>query len=179
MSAQLTWRVLNETSGAGMAANRPAFSLELPRWSCNSREPMYNFQEFVFKMEIPVCNIKDVARLAGPSIATVSHVTSGSVHVSSKPTARVLAAFSQLQYCPNALAAELARGKSDRPRIRGFIDQQPLACMQRSPRMQVSKQETNAARQNELFVMGRVLASKAQGGVKQSEKLEDLRSMIG
>ncbi len=54
MSAQLTWRVLDETSGAGMAANCPAFSLKLRRWSCNLRQRGYNCPEFVFKMEIPV-----------------------------------------------------------------------------------------------------------------------------
>ena len=54
MSAQLTWRVLDETSGAGMAANRPAFSLKLPRWSYNLRQRAYNCRESPFKMEIPV-----------------------------------------------------------------------------------------------------------------------------
>jgi hypothetical protein len=53
VSAQLTWRVLDETSGAGMAANRPAFPLKLPHWSCNLRQRAYNCWEFVFKMEIP------------------------------------------------------------------------------------------------------------------------------
>jgi hypothetical protein len=56
VSAQLTWRVLDETSGAGMAANRPAFSLKLPRWSCNLRQRAYNCRELVFNMEIPVEN---------------------------------------------------------------------------------------------------------------------------
>ena len=37
-----------------MAANRPAFSLKLPRWSRNLRQRAYNCWEFVFKMEIPV-----------------------------------------------------------------------------------------------------------------------------
>lgn len=65
------------------------------------------------------CTIKDVARLAGVSTATVSRVTSGSNAVSDKTAARVLEAVSQLQYCPNVLAAELARGKDDIPRVRG------------------------------------------------------------
>jgi hypothetical protein len=35
VSAQLTWRALNEAGEARAAANRPAFPLKLPRWSCN------------------------------------------------------------------------------------------------------------------------------------------------
>jgi transcriptional regulator with XRE-family HTH domain len=125
------------------------------------------------------CNIKDVARLAGLSIATVSHVTNGSVNVPSKTTARVLAASSQLQYYPNALVTELAHGKSDRPRMRSFIDLQPLAWMQRSPRMQASKQEANAAPQSDYVYYGTSAREQSAGGVKQSERLEDLRIMIG
>jgi transcriptional regulator with XRE-family HTH domain len=64
------------------------------------------------------CTIKDVARLAGVSIATVSRVTSGSNVVSGKTAAKVLAAVSQLQYSPNALAAELARANLGNPRKR-------------------------------------------------------------
>lgn len=62
--------------------------------------------------------IKDVARLSGVSIATVSRVTSGSNAVSRKTAAKVLEAASQLQYIPNVLAAELARGKEGVPRMR-------------------------------------------------------------
>jgi hypothetical protein len=54
VSAQLTWKVLDKTSGAGMAANRPAFSLKLPHWSCYLRQRACNCREFVFKIEIPV-----------------------------------------------------------------------------------------------------------------------------
>jgi transcriptional regulator with XRE-family HTH domain len=64
------------------------------------------------------CTIWDVARLAGVSIATVSRVTSGSNNVSRKTAAKVLTAISQLQYLPNALAAELARGKGRNRRMR-------------------------------------------------------------
>ena len=64
------------------------------------------------------CTIWDVARLAGVSIATVSRVTSGSNCVSSKTADKVLAAASQLQYLPNAQAAELARRKGGNRRMR-------------------------------------------------------------
>jgi transcriptional regulator with XRE-family HTH domain len=65
------------------------------------------------------CTIRDVARLAGVSIATVSRVTSGSVNVSGKTKTKVLEVASVLQYLPNAQAAELARAKDGRPRRRG------------------------------------------------------------
>ena len=64
------------------------------------------------------CTIKDVARLAGVSTATVSRVTSGSNAVSSKTAARVLELVSLLGYRPNVLAAELARGNGGIPRRR-------------------------------------------------------------
>jgi DNA-binding LacI/PurR family transcriptional regulator len=63
--------------------------------------------------------IKDVARLAGVSIATVSRVTSGSNTVSRKTEARVLEAVSQLEYCPDVRAAELARRNIGIPKMRG------------------------------------------------------------
>jgi transcriptional regulator with XRE-family HTH domain len=64
------------------------------------------------------CTIRDVARLDGVSTATVSRVMSGSADVSVKTATRVLPAISQLQYCPNALAAELRRGSGGIPRKR-------------------------------------------------------------
>ena len=56
--------------------------------------------------------VKDIAHLAGVSIATVSRVTSGGDNVSAETRERVLAAISKLQYRPNAHAAQLARGSS-------------------------------------------------------------------
>lgn len=56
--------------------------------------------------------VKDIAHLAGVSIATVSRVTSGGNNVSPETRERVLAAIRKLRYQPNALAAQLARGSS-------------------------------------------------------------------
>jgi len=64
------------------------------------------------------CTIWDVARLAGVSIATVSRVTSDSDNVSPKTRAKVMAAVAQLQYSPNAAAAELRRGKGSNRKMR-------------------------------------------------------------
>jgi DNA-binding LacI/PurR family transcriptional regulator len=64
--------------------------------------------------------VRDVAKLAGVSTATVSRVVNGTSNVSNESTTKVLSAISQLQYCPNANAAELARGNRNRPKLRGI-----------------------------------------------------------
>ena len=51
--------------------------------------------------------IRDVAELAGVSIATVSHSLSGNRPVSQETSARVLAAVEQLGYRPNRVAASM------------------------------------------------------------------------
>ncbi len=51
--------------------------------------------------------IKDVAELAGVSIATVSRVMKGARNVSPKALAAVNSAIQQLDYHPNALARQL------------------------------------------------------------------------
>jgi len=69
-------------------------------------------------LRVVPCTIRDVAQLAGVSIATVSRVTNGATNVSGMTAAKVLAAASQLRYSPNALAAELARGNGGNARTR-------------------------------------------------------------
>jgi transcriptional regulator with XRE-family HTH domain len=54
-------------------------------------------------------NAKDVAKLAGVSMATVSRVVNGAENVSAETRARVLRAISQLDYRTNMHAAELGR----------------------------------------------------------------------
>ncbi|MFL6285197.1 MAG: LacI family DNA-binding transcriptional regulator [Pyrinomonadaceae bacterium] len=57
-------------------------------------------------------SIKDVAREAGVSTATVSHVINSTRFVSDEVRARVLAAVEQCGYYPNAHARSLASGRS-------------------------------------------------------------------
>jgi LacI family transcriptional regulator len=57
-------------------------------------------------------SIKEVAREAGVSIATVSHVINNTRYVSDEVRARVLQAIEQCRYYPNAHARSLASGKS-------------------------------------------------------------------
>ena len=64
--------------------------------------------------------VKDVARLAGVSQATVSRVVNGTTNVSRETKAKVLTAVSQLQYCPNAHAAELGRANGGTARKQGL-----------------------------------------------------------
>jgi len=53
--------------------------------------------------------LKDVAKLANVSTATVSRVLNGTCNVSSDARSDVFAAIAQLQYRPNVHAAELGR----------------------------------------------------------------------
>src|SRR5215218_2020985 len=57
-------------------------------------------------------SIKDVAREAGVSTATVSHVINSTRFVSEEVRARVLAAVEKCGYYPNAHARSLASGRS-------------------------------------------------------------------
>jgi DNA-binding LacI/PurR family transcriptional regulator len=56
--------------------------------------------------------IRDVARLAGVGIATVSRVLNGSPSVSEETRARVLQAIEQLHFTPNPLARRLSTGRT-------------------------------------------------------------------
>lgn len=63
------------------------------------------------------CKMRDVARLAGVSIATVSRVINGSDNVSDQKRAKVLSIASDLRYSPNAHAAELGRANGGIPKV--------------------------------------------------------------
>jgi LacI family transcriptional regulator len=59
-----------------------------------------------------MATMKDVARLAGVSIATVSSTLSGRNFVSAELKERVFSAIEELGYSPNAMASGLKRGTS-------------------------------------------------------------------
>ena len=71
------------------------------------------------KGSIRSCTVKDVARLAGVSTATVSRVVNGAPKVSSTTRTKGMTANSRLQYCPNAHAAELGLANSGITKKRG------------------------------------------------------------
>lgn len=60
-----------------------------------------------------MANIKDVARLAGVSVSTVSRVINGSAGVTPDKTKAVLTALEQTQYQPNTLARALVSKRSN------------------------------------------------------------------
>jgi LacI family transcriptional regulator len=60
-----------------------------------------------------MANIKDVARKAGLSVATVSHVLNGTKRTRPQTRQRVLRAVQQVGYTQNQAARNLARGKSN------------------------------------------------------------------
>jgi LacI family transcriptional regulator, repressor for deo operon, udp, cdd, tsx, nupC, and nupG len=59
-----------------------------------------------------MANIKDVAALAGVSVATVSRYYSAPEKVSKKNTAKVISAIAQLNYKPNLLARNFTQSRS-------------------------------------------------------------------
>lgn len=63
--------------------------------------------------EVKVANIKDVARLAGVSISTVSRVVNNSAGVAYRKKEAVMRAMSELDYKPNSFAKALVNQKSD------------------------------------------------------------------
>jgi LacI family transcriptional regulator len=62
---------------------------------------------------VKTARIKDVAREAGVSTATVSHVINRTKYVTDETRARVLSAIERCEYHPNAHARSLASGRSN------------------------------------------------------------------
>jgi LacI family transcriptional regulator len=60
-----------------------------------------------------MATITDVARKAGVSVSTVSHVVNGTRHVNADTFAVVKAAIESLDFVPNAVARSLARSSTD------------------------------------------------------------------
>ncbi len=94
----------------------------------------------------PRSTIRDVAALAGVSHQTVSRVINGSERVNAETRQRVQTAIAQLEYRPNAIAREMAQGRT---RI--------LACL--SPNLtdytlaSIIEGAENEARQHGYFLM--------------------------
>jgi DNA-binding LacI/PurR family transcriptional regulator len=68
------------------------------------------------EINVRSCTVKDVARLAAVSTATVSRVVNGACNVSCETRTKVLTAISRLQYCRNAYAAELGKAGGGIPK---------------------------------------------------------------
>lgn len=63
-------------------------------------------------MDRPRVGLKDVARLAGVSVKTVSNVVNGYAHVTTATRTRVEAAVKELNYRPNLSARNLRQGRT-------------------------------------------------------------------
>jgi len=72
----------------------------------------------IAEMNVRERTVKDVARLAGVSTATVSRVVNNARGVSCETRTKVLTAIERLQYRPNGHAAELGRANGGIPRNR-------------------------------------------------------------
>lgn len=59
-----------------------------------------------------MANIRDIAKLSGYSVSTVSRVLNNHPYVSEEKRAKILEIIRQLDYIPNAKARDLSKGKS-------------------------------------------------------------------
>jgi DNA-binding LacI/PurR family transcriptional regulator len=110
--------------------------------------------------------IKEVAELAGVSVGTVSHVITGSVHVSDPLRLKVEAAIRNLDYHPNHVARSL---KTSRTRTLGII----VPDMTISFFPQVIRGAETAARQRGYSL---IAVNSTDSAERQSELLSLLRS---
>src|SRR2546425_11877328 len=110
--------------------------------------------------------IKEVAVLAGVSVGTVSHVVTGSVHVSEATRLKVEAAVRSLDYHPNHVARSL---KTRRTRTLGIIV--PDLTIPFFP--QVIRGAETAARQRGYSL---IAVNSTDSPERQSELLSLLRS---
>ena len=110
--------------------------------------------------------IKQVARLAGVSIGTVSHVITGSVPVSKRLRSKVQAAIVELGYYPNHIARSL---KTNRSRTLGIIV--PDMTIPFFPRVIRGAEAAALERSYSLFAV-----NSDDNGTRQKELLSLLRS---
>ena len=110
--------------------------------------------------------IKEVARRAGVSIGTVSHVLTGAVPVSPRLLSRVQSAIRELDYHPNHVARSL---KTSRTRTLGII----VPDMTISFFPQVIRGAESAARQRNYSL---IAVNSDESGLRQKELLSILRS---
>jgi LacI family transcriptional regulator len=97
--------------------------------------------------EGPLATLKDVARLAGVSITTVSHALNGTRFVQPETAARVFSAVSALGYSPNSIARGLRTGASRTIGVIGPSAQDPFFA-----EVVVGIEETAYARGYEVYL---------------------------
>src|SRR5712691_9638568 len=86
-----------------------------PRWppACTGRSPRFDAQNVLRNHGVGMRpTIREVAREAGVSIATVSHALSGKRPVSGATRRRIKSAARRLGYRPNQVAASMITGRT-------------------------------------------------------------------
>lgn len=129
-------------------------------------------------------SIKDVARLAGVSVATVSHVINGTRFVSEETQQKVQAAIEDLQYSPNILARKFKTGSRDTvgfivPDIANgyfatLIEEVEDVLQSRGFRLIVSNTRENAGREIDSV---RMLSSGVVDGFLIASTVDDYRKL--
>ena len=129
-------------------------------------------------------SIKDVARLAGVSVATVSHVINETRFVTDATRAKVLLAIDQLQYSPNILARKFKTGSRDTvgfvvPDIANgyfatLIEQVEEVLQSHGFRLIVCNTREDVARELDIL---RMLSSGVVDGLVVASTLDDYQQM--
>ncbi len=129
-------------------------------------------------------SIRDVAKLAGVSVATVSHVINGTRFVSDATREKVMAAIDELQYSPNILARKFKMGSRDTvgfvvPDIANgyfatLIEQVEDVLQAHEFRLVVSNTREDAARELDCL---RMLSSGVVDGLVIASTLDDYRQI--
>lgn len=129
-------------------------------------------------------SIKDVARRAGVSVATVSHVINGTRFVTEETQKKVQAAIDDLQYSPNILARKFKTGSRDTvgfvvPDIANgyfatLIEEVEDVLQARGFRLIVSNTRENAGREIDSV---RVLSSGVVDGFVIASTVDDYQEL--
>lgn len=129
-------------------------------------------------------SIKDVARRAGVSVATVSHVINGTRFVTDETQKKVVAAIEDLQYSPNILARKLKTGSRDTvgfivPDIANgyfatLIEEVEAVLQARGFRLIVSNTRENVSRELDSV---RMLSSGVVDGFVIASTVEDYQEL--
>ncbi|MFV0430934.1 MAG: LacI family DNA-binding transcriptional regulator [Alphaproteobacteria bacterium] len=126
-------------------------------------------------------NLKDVAQMAGVSIATVSRVVNNESNVKEETKRRVFEAMSALRYYPNAAARQLVSGKSHviglmTPEFIGPIFSTYLDEVERSLRIHNKYMIANTGHakvENEQDSLDFLIRSGVDGVILYSEAMDD------
>lgn len=74
-----------------------------------------------------MANIRDIAKLSGYSVTTVSHVLTNHPYVSEEKRAKITQIMHELDYIPNAKAPDLSSGKSKHIAVMILYANQPYS----------------------------------------------------